>query len=90
MSHSKKVDTGEKYYAVGHGRIPGVYENWTDAQQQITGYPHPVYKKFPTRAEAEEFITNLRPVGMVSLDQVDRSAGKFYAVARARVVGHLH
>lgn len=36
--------------------MPGVYEQWADAHEQIQGVKGPKYKKFPTREEAEEFV----------------------------------
>lgn len=47
-----------KFYGVAVGKVPGVYEHWVDAQKQITDVQGPKYKKFPTRAEAEEFVKN--------------------------------
>lgn len=38
------------------GKVPGVYEEWTEAQKQILNIKGPKYKKFATRAEAEEFV----------------------------------
>lgn len=76
---------GDKFYAVAHGRKPGVYEEWAEAQKQIKDYPQPVYKKFATRGEAEEFV-KARQHERVSM-QVDESAKKFYAVARGKVIG---
>lgn len=38
------------------GRVPGVYEDWNDAAEQIKDVKGPKYKKFATRAEAEEFV----------------------------------
>lgn len=49
MSTSKK-----KYYVVWEGHDPGVYDNWEDAQEQITGYPGAKYKSFPSQQEAVE------------------------------------
>lgn len=46
----------EKFYGVAKGRNPGVYTDWDTAQEQITGWKFPKYKKFTTRAEAEEFV----------------------------------
>jgi ribonuclease HI len=46
----------ERFYGVMVGRIPGVYTDWTTAQEQIVGWKGPKYKKFNTRAEAEEFV----------------------------------
>jgi len=48
--------TGDKFYAVAVGHNPGVYEEWVDAQEQIKGVKGPKYKKFPTKAEALEFV----------------------------------
>jgi ribonuclease HI len=47
---------GDKFYGVAIGRNPGVYEEWVDAQEQIKDVKGPKYKKFATRAEAEEFV----------------------------------
>ncbi len=48
MSSKKK-----KYYVVWQGVNPGIYDNWTDTQLQIAGYPGAKYKSFKTKAEAE-------------------------------------
>lgn len=44
------------YYAVQKGRHPGIYENWSDCQREVTGAAGAVFKKFKTRAEAEAFV----------------------------------
>lgn len=46
----------EKFYGVARGRVPGVYTDWATAQEQIVGWKGPKYKKFATKAEAEEFV----------------------------------
>lgn len=43
----------KKYYVVWVGETPGVYDNWTDCQLQIAGYPGARYKSFNSKAEAE-------------------------------------
>ncbi|KAE8449725.1 hypothetical protein EG329_007500 [Mollisiaceae sp. DMI_Dod_QoI] len=48
--------TGDKFYGVAVGKKPGVYEDWSEAQLQVTDVKGPKYKKFATRAEAEEFV----------------------------------
>jgi len=48
MSAKKK-----KYYVVWQGVNPGIYDNWTETQLQIAGYPGAKYKSFKTQAEAE-------------------------------------
>ncbi len=45
-----------KFYAVAKGRVPGIYTDWDTAQLQIKGWKGPRFKKFSTKAEAEEFI----------------------------------
>ncbi|KAL2351217.1 putative ribonuclease H [Cryomyces antarcticus] len=52
----KASRTPTKFYAVASGRVPGVYTDWTSAQQQITGWIKPKHKAFTTRAEAEAFL----------------------------------
>jgi len=50
------------YYAVKHGYIPGVYNTWSECQKQVLGYSKPVYKKFKTLVEAQQFIiSNIQP-----------------------------
>lgn len=44
-----------RFYGIQRGRVPGVYTNWAEAQEQIRGFTRPRYKKFSTREEAAEF-----------------------------------
>ena len=46
----------KKYYAVKKGRSPGIYETWADCKKQVDGFPGAVYKGFPVREEAEDFM----------------------------------
>ncbi|POS85871.1 hypothetical protein EPUL_004454, partial [Erysiphe pulchra] len=46
----------ERYYGVAVGHRPGVYTDWTEASLQIKDIKRPLYKKFPTLAEAEFFV----------------------------------
>lgn len=41
-----------KYYVVWVGREPGVYDNWSDAEEQILNFPGAKYKGFASAAEA--------------------------------------
>jgi len=45
------------FYAVKNGLQPGIYTNWADCKKQVDGFTSAKYKKFPTRAEALEFIS---------------------------------
>lgn len=42
-----------KYYVVWVGQNPGIYNNWTDCQTQIKGFPNAKYKAFKSKEEAE-------------------------------------
>lgn len=46
----------DKFYAVARGNPPGIYTDWANASQAVTGTKLPKYRKFGTRAEAEQFI----------------------------------
>lgn len=48
----------KKFYAVAKGLKPGIYDNWPEAKSQIDGYTGAVYKGFPSRKEAEEWMKN--------------------------------
>jgi len=43
----------KKYYVVWEGNEQGIFDNWTDCQLQIKGYPGARYKSFGTLEEAE-------------------------------------
>lgn len=44
------------YYAVAKGRNPGVYDNWSECQDQIMGFKGARYKKFDNESDAYNFI----------------------------------
>ena len=39
-----------------NGRVPGIYTDWSSAQEQITGWQKPKHRCFTTRAEAQKFL----------------------------------
>lgn len=41
-----------KFYVVWEGVKPGIYETWSECQQQIKNYPNAKYKSFKTEEEA--------------------------------------
>lgn len=43
----------KKYYVVWEGNETGIFDNWTDCQLQIKGYPGARYKSFGSLEEAE-------------------------------------
>ena len=46
----------QKWYGVQSGRVPGVYTNYQDVQDQIVGWKLPKHRAFKTRTEAEMFV----------------------------------
>lgn len=44
----------KKYYTVWIGRHPGVYDDWSDAQEQIDNFPGAKFKSFTSAEEASE------------------------------------
>lgn len=42
----------QRYYVVWEGRVPGVYDNWNDCEEQVTNFPGAKYKGFASAAEA--------------------------------------
>ncbi|MEA1934914.1 MAG: ribonuclease HI [Thermodesulfobacteriota bacterium] len=64
--------TKKKFYAIASGRKPGIYNNWPDAQAQVTGYAGAVYKGFPTRKKAEAWMK--KPTYRPCLKKTDTKA----------------
>jgi len=60
----------KKYYVVWEGNQPGIYDNWTQCQLQIKGFPNAKYKSFKTQAEAEAAF------GGYYEDAIDRKISK--------------
>jgi ribonuclease HI len=79
-SNSKRKRSGPAYYAVKVGHQPGIYYSWTDAKEATTAFKNPVFKKFNTLAEAEDFMV----FGPSGTPQPGGKA-KFYGVQ----VGHV-
>lgn len=44
------------FYAVANGRTTGIFTNWGDCKNSITGFKNAKYKKFDTKEEAEMFV----------------------------------
>ena len=53
---TNKPDTMKNgYYVVWVGRVPGVYNNWLEADEQVNGYSGALHNgDFATRLEAEQ------------------------------------
>ena len=46
------------YYAVKEGKVPGIYNTWSECKEQVDGFSKPVYRKFNNLIEANEFISS--------------------------------
>ncbi|XP_011494583.1 PREDICTED: ribonuclease H1 [Ceratosolen solmsi marchali] len=46
------------FYAVAKGRNPGIYGTWNECKTQVHKFPGPLFKKFNSKIEAENFIKN--------------------------------
>lgn len=64
-----------KYYAVKNGKQKGVFLTWEECEKQVKGFKGAVYKSFPSREEALEFIeeTKVEDIGDGLIAYVDGS-----------------
>ncbi len=53
MSASKTT-----YYAVARGHNPGIYSDWTTANENVKGFSGAVYEGFKTMIEAQQYLDN--------------------------------
>jgi ATP-dependent DNA helicase PIF1 len=49
------------FYAVAKGRIPGVYNEWSAAKEQVDGFSGASFKLFKTEEEAVTFVQEAKP-----------------------------
>jgi hypothetical protein len=68
-----------KWYAVHHGRAPGVYRTWAEAEPLVKGFARARHKAFATEAEARAFVTAAPSLA---------SAAAHNAAARMTMGGH--
>ena len=45
-----------KFYAVRHGRVPGIYTSWDVCKKQIIGFSGCSYKSFKSQCDADTFM----------------------------------
>ncbi|GAB7365429.1 hypothetical protein MBLNU230_g6506t1 [Neophaeotheca triangularis] len=76
----KGTGNGNVYYAVRSGRQPGVYTDWSDVLAQITGWRGPKHRKFKTRREAEQWVSEGPntgyPIEDVAIGSIEEPAAK--------------
>jgi len=46
----------KKYYAVRHGRNPGIYQSWDECRNQVNKFPEAVFKGFLSLEDAQAFM----------------------------------
>ncbi len=77
---------GKKVYAVAKGRRTGVFDKWFGpggAHEQIDGFPKAVFKGFPSREAAEEWLAKR---GSDSAPPVKKTAPPAHGTAPGRIV----
>lgn len=56
-----------KFYAVAHGRMgPRIYTDWEQCKADVSGFQGAVYKSFPTREQASEWIKTPRETSTIT------------------------
>ncbi len=76
-----------KYYVVWVGRVPGVYDNWSDAEEQVLNFPGAKYKSFSSAAEAAKAFrggdddSNPADLGTLLIGAADRREGSSVSAA---------
>ena len=50
--------TKQKFYAVKKGHKTGIFLNWNECKMQTQGFKGALFKSFPTRIEAENYLNN--------------------------------
>lgn len=53
---SRTARAVDRYYAVRHGRTPGIYRTWDECKAQVDGFKGPSYKKFNNYDDAYNFV----------------------------------
>ena len=48
--------SSKSFYGVARGRNIGVFNTWAECKLQVDGFKSPLYRKFPTLKEAQEFV----------------------------------
>ena len=64
----------KKYYVIWKGHMPGIYDEWGKAQEQIKGYQGALYKSFTTLADARKALEK-GPASYLGAGNSGRSSG---------------
>ncbi|KAI1262380.1 RnaseH-domain-containing protein [Xylariaceae sp. FL1019] len=81
-SKKRKMDPNtKKYYAVRAGKVPGVYEDWNECQEQISGFRGASFKAFADKDDAEAFVAGMKT------SVTAEGEARFYGIAVGRQPG---
>ena len=47
----------QKFYAIRVGKVPGIYQTWSQAEEQVKGFSGAEYKSFSTEEEAIRYMS---------------------------------
>lgn len=67
-----------KFYAVKNGRSIGIYNNWSDCEKQVKGFPSASYKAFSNLDDAKEFLLNEPNKKEISLSESENNIAVAY------------
>ena len=48
-----------KYYGVRKGHIPGIYNDWLEAHEQVNGFPGAEVQSFTNKKEAQSYMKSM-------------------------------
>lgn len=48
----------QKFYAVKVGKMPGIYQSWSEAEKQVKGFPGAKYKSFFVEEDAAVYLSS--------------------------------
>ncbi len=50
------------FYAVKHGRKPGIYSKWSECEENIKDFEKAIYRKFENESDAKNFMKSSRDI----------------------------
>ncbi|XP_054738620.1 ribonuclease H1-like [Anastrepha obliqua] len=59
------------FYAVANGRRTGVFETWAECKQEVNKFSGAIYKKFPSKLEADKFVDNYLKSNKIKQEEPD-------------------
>lgn len=56
------------YYAVKNGKNVGIFDNWDECKESISGYSGSIFKKFKYKSQAEEYLDSNKKKKIKKID----------------------